>query len=180
MVSTLFADDVGILATHRDKEEAQKAAQNAVDIVVKWSKEWKLNLNATKSEVSFFSTWNGDAEHKPTVIVEGTNIPFKKNPRLLGVYLDRQLTFNAQVKHVKEEVTKKFGMLSALANTEYGWRKEDLKVVYSAFINSKMHYAAAAWQPWLSDTNVQVLDALQNKALRIMSAQVASTPVDDS
>ena len=178
VTSTLFADDVGILATNRDRDTAQRLAQEAVDVVVKWSREWKLNLNATKSEVSFFSTWTGEADHLPTVIIEGTPIPFKQNPRLLGVYLDRQLTFNAQVKHIKEEITKKFSMLAALANTEYGWRKDDLKVVYHAFISSKMHYASAAWQPWLSESNVKVLDSIQNRALRIMSGQVASSPVE--
>ena len=61
-------------------------------------------------------------------------------------------------------------------NTEYGWRKNDLKVVYNTFIHSRIHYAAAAWQPWLSDTNIGKLDALQNRSMRIMSGQVASTP----
>ena len=176
VLSTLFADDVGILATSRDREKAQQMAQEAVDVVVEWSGKWKLSLNATKSEVSYFSTWNKEADHKPSVMINGAPIPFKKTPRLLGVLLDRQLTFNAHVEHIKKEVTSKMGMLSALANTEYGWRKDDLKVVYNTFIHSRIHYAAAAWQPWLSDTNIGVLDALQNRALRIMSGQVSSTP----
>ena len=41
-VNALFADDVGILATARTIEEAQEKAQNAVDIVVRWSKELVL------------------------------------------------------------------------------------------------------------------------------------------
>ena len=46
---SLFADDVSILGTHRDRLEVQKKAQAAVDVVVEWSKEAKLMLNAGKS-----------------------------------------------------------------------------------------------------------------------------------
>ena len=56
-VNAMFADDVAILATSRDRSEAEALAQASVDTVSRWSKEWKLNLNATKSEVSFFSNW---------------------------------------------------------------------------------------------------------------------------
>ena len=68
--------------------------------------------------------------------------------------------------------------MGALAHAEWGWRKEDLKVIYNAFIHSKLHYAAAAWQPWLSDTRIKELDRVQNKAIRIMTGQLKSSPVE--
>ena len=56
-VIALFADDVSILTTARRKEDVEVAAQSVVNSVVTWSQEWKLNLNADKSEVYPFSTW---------------------------------------------------------------------------------------------------------------------------
>ena len=41
-----------------------------------------------------------------------------------------------------------------------------------------MDYAAAAWQPWLSETQMQKLERAQNKALRIVTGQYNSTPVE--
>ena len=54
---SLFADDVSILCRDSDRESEAATAQIAVDIIARWSAEWKLELNASKSEVSFFSTW---------------------------------------------------------------------------------------------------------------------------
>ena len=81
----MFADDVEILCTHRVKEEAEKRAQGLVDIVVKWSAEWKLTLNSGKSEAAFFSTWTKpeDVEWQPQITIEGETIPLKAHPRLL-------------------------------------------------------------------------------------------------
>ena len=50
-VIALFADDVSILTTAQKREDAEAAAQSVLNSVVTWSQEWKLNLNAEKSEV---------------------------------------------------------------------------------------------------------------------------------
>ena len=46
----LFADDVSIFTTAHKREDAEVTAQLVVSFVVAWSQEWKLNLNADKSE----------------------------------------------------------------------------------------------------------------------------------
>ena len=56
-LNCMFADDVGIVATARDRNEAVVSAQAGVDVVAEWSKQWKLNLNGSKSEVAYFTTW---------------------------------------------------------------------------------------------------------------------------
>ena len=99
-INALFADDVGILATAPTISEAEEKAQAAVDVVSEWSKQAKISLNATKSECSVFTT-DRRQESKATakISIDGKTIPFNKTPKLLGVYLDRELTFG---KHVKE------------------------------------------------------------------------------
>ena len=69
-INCLFADDVSILATHRDKQKALEQGQGAVTIVVDWCAEWKLNLNASKSEVSFFSNYSHDASWEPIITID--------------------------------------------------------------------------------------------------------------
>ena len=44
-------------------------------------------------------------------------------------------------------------------------------------IHSKLDYAAPAWQPWLSDTNLSCLDRLQNRSLWLITGQFVSTPL---
>ena len=76
VLSSLFADDVTILGTHRKCEEAAKLAQAAVTIVVEWSKKAKLKLNASKSECCSFSTQTIEI-YVPDIKIDGTTIPFK-------------------------------------------------------------------------------------------------------
>ena len=50
-----------------------------------------------------------------------------------------------------------------------------LKMAFHALIRSKLDYAAPAWQPWLSATNLSCLDRLQNRSLRLITGQLVST-----
>ena len=77
-----------------------------------------------------------------------------------------------------EEATKKLRMLSALAHSEWGWHKDDLKMIGNKFISSKINSVESTWQPWLSDSKIQELDRTQNRTTRLMTAQVKSSPVE--
>ena len=45
-------------------------------------------------------------------------------------------------------------------------------------VHSKLDYAAPAWQPWLSNTNLSCLDHLQNHSLWLITGQLVSTPLE--
>ena len=68
-VIALFADNVSILTTARKREDAEATAQSVVSSVVTWSQEWKLDLNAEKSEVCPFSTWSNDSSWNPSIFI---------------------------------------------------------------------------------------------------------------
>ena len=91
-----------------------------------WSMDWKLNLNASKSEVAFFSTWTHEANHIPSVSIGGTPIPFNPTPKLLGVRFDRTLSFEPHAKEVAQAASGKLGMIASVGNSKWGWDKEHL------------------------------------------------------
>ena len=119
-VVVLFADDVSILTTACKKEDAEAAAQSVVNCVVIWSQEWKLNLNADKSEVCPFSTWSN-------------NSTWNRN----GVILDRSLTFNA---HLKKTSSQSSGIciIRAIAHTSWGWCCSTLKMGFHALMAANL------------------------------------------
>ena len=158
----MFADDVSILATHRSMHKALEEVQSAVNIVVEWCAAWKLNLNASKSEVSFFSNYGPDAKWKPTLTIDNAPAKFNPNPVLLGVTLvDRQLTFTPHTTNVAERVASKNNILASLSHTNWGWKRDTLKSVYLTSIRSIMDYAAPSWQPWLCPSNTKTLESAQ-------------------
>ena len=143
-----------------------------------WSHEWKLNLNASKSEVAYFSTWTKEPEWNAEIKIDGEPIAFTHTPRLLGVTMDRQLTFGEHVKNVSKAATGACRMLSALANSNFGWRKQYLVRVYRCMIMSKMDYAGPAWQGNIADCHKLTLERSQNRALRLITGQFADSPLE--
>ncbi len=175
---SIYADDVSILASSKDRQVAQRETQKAVDVVAKWSREWKLTLNGEKSEVSLFTLAKTDRSWTPNISIGGKPVRFEPHPRLLGVTLDRTLTFNKQVELVVAKVARKMGMLRAVANSTWGWRKQDLRKIYLAHFQSVLHFASSSWQPWLSKTLINRLEATQNRCLRVITTQASSSPVE--
>ena len=173
----MFADDVTLLATHVDKREAEKEVQTLVDIVALWSKQWKLTLNAGKCEACFFSTDPKEANWSPSIIIDGRTIKHEPTPRLLGVTLDRTLCFATHTANVTKSAASKLKILAKLAYTDWGGNKFELFRIYQAIVKSKLDYAAPAWQPWLSDTQFNKLEVVQNRALRLITGQTKSTRV---
>ena len=187
-VNALFADDANVLATESTKEEAAEMAQRTVNIIADWSRRWKLDLNATKSECSFFSTDTHESKWQPTIKLhnnefdllydEGDEFTFRKTPRLLGVILDRQLSFGAQVNNVTKEASNKLKLLAVLSRADWGWCKNDLRKLYFTFCRSKMMYAPSSWQPWCATAQTSRLERVQNKALRIINGQYRDSPCE--
>ena len=174
----MYADDVSLWASHRCKESATADIQRAVDSVSEWSRKKKMVLNTEKSEVAFFSTDTREANWQPTIWLNGKSVPFNGSPRLLGVHMDRTLTFSHHTETVCKKATSRCRVLACLATKEWGWQKNTMKKVYISLIRSCLDFAAPAWQPWLSATRFQCLEATQNKALRIMTGQAKTTPVE--
>ena len=155
-----------ILTTTRKREDAETTAQSVVNSVVTWSQEWKLNLNAEKCEVCPFSTWSNDSSWTPSIFIGNRKVCVNTTPHLLGVILDRSLTFNAHIKKLTTSFASSIGIIRAT-----------LKMAFHALVRSKIDYPAPAWQPWLSETNLTNLDRLQNRSLRLITGQLVSTPL---
>ena len=184
-INALYADDVSILAQHEDKEVAEAILQKSVNVVTTWSKEWKLSLNASKSEVSFFTLDTSELSFSPSILIDGTVLRHNQFPRLLGVILDPKLSFTAHTEEVIEKVDKKKNMLAAVAHSKWGWKKHQLKRIYYSHCRSPMDSSAIAWQPWLWNTdmshphsNANKLEKAQSRCLRVITKQSKSCPLE--
>ena len=106
------------------------------------------------------------------------NVRVNTTSRLLGVILDRSLTFNAHLRKLSVSLTCSICTIGATAHTSWGWHRAILKMAFHDLVRSKLDYAGSAWQHWLSNTNLFCLDCLQNRSLRLISGQLVSTPLE--
>ena len=93
---------VSILATASSLTQAQKDLQNAMSAVDNISKNWKLNLNSTKSESTFLTELNwklyAELDWKLSVKIGKKIVLFNRTPKFLGVTFDRSLSFRSPVE----------------------------------------------------------------------------------
>ena len=90
------------------------AVQSEVNKVYDWSEMSKLNLNEDKNECYPFSTWFNDSKWRPSLTIGWQQIRVNDTPRLLSVILDRSLSFNARIKHIKQSLSWNFEQLQLL------------------------------------------------------------------
>jgi hypothetical protein len=69
-------------------------------------------------------------------------------------------------------------MLTALSGSDWGWSSNLLQKVYQTSLLSEATYAGGGWLPLLSASSVETLNRAQNRNLRIITGQLASTPTD--
>jgi hypothetical protein len=137
-----------------------------------------LLLNVAKCEVAVFSNSSHDASWRPQICLAGCVMPFNPSPTFLGIKLDRALTFRPQAESIAKRMNSRCRILACLAGRDWGWRAHHLRRVYQAMSLSILKYCGPAWQPWLSNTSLSLLQRAQNRALRLITGQVLSTPVE--
>jgi ribonuclease HI len=177
----MFADDASIWAAHEDLNVLEDKLQRALDKINEWSTKKKMTINFDKCEATFFSNDSHEAKWRPDIKLRGAevkDIKYEASPKFLGVYLDRTLSFTEHVLKVVEKVGKRNRILSSLSTKIWGWKKKKLAQVYHTMQKSVLDYAAPGWQPYLSETQMNKLEVAQNSALRIISGQYKSTPVE--
>ena len=177
MVSA-YADDLALACRGRQKEDVALRMQAEVDKVVSRSQQARLTLNAAKCEVAFFSLDNAEAQWRPHIIINGVPPSCTPSPTFLGVTYDRRMTFGTQVKKVCQQMLRRTNLLRVVDGTTWGWQKQDLRTVYIATQRSVAEYAAAAWTPWLSSSNIEKLERTQLQAARAIAHHVRFTPTE--
>ena len=120
-VIALFANDVSIFTKACKackKEDTEANAQSVVNAVVSWSQEWKLNLNADKSQACPFSTWSNNDTWNP-IFIGTQKVCINTTPRLAEVILDGSLTFNAHLKKLTASLSSSICIIRATAHTSW-------------------------------------------------------------
>jgi hypothetical protein len=103
---------------------------------------------------------------------------FNPNPLFLGVELGKTLSGKEQADRKADSLTKGSRMLTALSGSDWGWSSDLLRKVYLTSVLSGATYAGGGWFPWLSASSMDTLNWDQNRNLRIITGQLASTPTD--
>ena len=96
---------------------------------------WRLKLSHTKMVTAAFHLHNGEAKRELKVCNIGKTLPFCSVPTLLGVKLDRLLTYHPHLEALRKKLCARVSLLRRLAGTGWGasakkWRTAAVSLVY--------------------------------------------------
>ena len=174
--NTLHADDLAIWNASEHTTTATYRIQEAISDISKWTLDWGLEINTSKTNSTFFSLSTSKEQIK--LRLKGEIVPQTDNPTFLGVKLDTRLTWKPQIEKMERSSLQKLALMRKLAGTSWGADSSILTKVYTATVRPTMEYASTTWGT-AAKTNKSRLDKIQNMALRVILGAMTTTPVHD-
>ena len=137
----------------------------------------KLSLNATKTELIFFHSARHPLDYGSISIKMNG---FKLTPvdfiKYLGMYLDKYLDWNVHINDLKKKLSRANGVLSKL---RYNVPIKMCIQVYYAIFYSYLNIGCNVWG-FTSERNIDDIQVLQNKCVRIMTFAPFNSNTDQS
>jgi hypothetical protein len=129
-----YADDLKIFGT------CPNSIQKAIDIVNKWSNEWRLPLALNKINVLHIGNHNPNHNYS----ISGVPIEAKPIIRDLGVYIDNKLTFES---HINRKVATAFALCKHILRSFTF--KDPLKYMslFTMYVSPHLEYCAEIFNP---------------------------------
>ncbi|XP_062537993.1 uncharacterized protein LOC134206306 [Armigeres subalbatus] len=172
----LYADDI-LLVVRRAKEEGlHRRLQTAVKAVNKWAKSVGFSISATKSQ-TFYCSPNARREPAKEITIEQIPVPKTNLLRILGVTLDRTLTFKPHCKAVKKSCDSRLRILQIIGAKLPRGNRATLLQVGSALVTAKLMYGIGLVSRGGPET-LQTLAPAYNKMVRYASGAFVTSPIN--
>ena len=147
--------------------EVSECIQKDINEIMEWSRKWRININADKTEYCIFSSLKQHPGH--TILkLNYTTLKYDRNPKLLGVTLDEKLNFGQHILNIERKVGNSLGILRLVREIK-GLGLGQIKTtfllqIYNSLIGSVLQYASCVWQIGNKD-KLDKLNTVQRKGL---------------
>lgn len=169
-----FADDIIIYITHRAPVASSLVVNRYLDKLNSFYKNWKLNVNGTKTELVNFVGINSvtrklkkDLKDKQKILFDKNVILPKKSLKYLGVNFTSNFRFNAHIDSLIKKLKSSVALLARLFSSKFIDSRFGINI-YKIYIRSQMQYAANVWlnPTYLSSYQIEKLRIVERKIIR--------------
>ena len=172
-----FADDTFIVFNGKKTKSIETVINFELKKVTKWLRLNKLSLNAAKTEVIFFRSKRHALDYdKISIKMDGLKIAPVDHIKYLGMYIDKFLDWSQHIKELSKKLNRANGILSKL---RYNVPPDICLQVYYAIFYSYLIYGCNVWG-FTNDENINAIQVLQNKCLRILTFAPYNSNVDQT
>ena len=130
-------------------------------------------MNMTKTVSSVFHLNNKQAQNPLTITVDNKTLPIEREPKYLGVTLDRTLSYKAHIQWITKKVNKRNCIIRKIAGTSWGAKQSVLRTSGLALCYSAAEYAAPVWS---RSSHTHQIDTKLRDTMRTISGCLKSTP----
>ncbi|XP_047027178.1 uncharacterized protein LOC124635343 [Helicoverpa zea] len=170
-----YADDLLLYCPNNSVTTACDSLSSGLNLLKKWMDNNGLELSTAKSTVVLFSRMR----LPPPVYVYYDNVPIpvKSSVKFLGLILDSKLSGLPHCEYIAARCEQRINILRCLSGVWWGAHPFSLKLIYNAIVRSVLDYGTFLLEPG-NLAAFKRLDAIQSKALRIVTGAMKSSPIN--
>lgn len=172
----VYADDITIIVFHSFKSLARKRMQSAVNSVSKWADEHGFTLSPEKSQLLHISCNRKHMSKLPDITLNQSIIESKPSLKILGIYLDRTLSFRHHVEAVRKSTEKRINLIKTIGSRIPCAHRTTIIRVINSWLLPKMFYGAGLFSRG-GDLIGKKLRPMYNKAFRYASGVFITSPI---
>lgn len=132
-----FADDTNVFYSGKSVGDIEKIMNEEFENILIYCAANKLSINLKKTNFMIISS-----QQKKIGTIRIGNIEQKQYIKYLGMYIDKHITWEQQIKHVKAKIAKNTGILNKL---RYYLDLNMLKQLYYTLIFPYLNYGLMSW-----------------------------------
>ncbi|KAJ0172561.1 hypothetical protein K1T71_011700 [Dendrolimus kikuchii] len=140
-----YADDVVLLFDGDTGLEVERQANATLAFVQEWGVSNKLKFAPHKTCAMVIT--RKLKYNTPRLSMGGVDIGMSQEIKILGLTIDRRLTFNSHVRNTCAKVLALYKQLSRAAKVSWGLHPEVIRSMYTTVVEPIVMYAASAWAP---------------------------------
>ena len=162
----LYADDSTLYSVGKDVAFIQPKVQADVDSVVKWCDANNMLIHPKKSKSMVIGPPNKiKVQPKLEIVINNTHIEQISTQKLLGIFIDDNLSWSYQIQNVCAKLKSKISLLTKINN----YLSYDMKILfYNSYIMSTMDYCSIVWYKCQNKSSLSKLIVLQKRCAKII------------
>ena len=138
-----FADDVVLIFASHNIGNLEQQANKALRTAMLWGNHNKLSFAPHKTNAMILT--KKLKYDSPIIQMAGIKIQLVKEIKLLGVIIDRNMSFKSHVTAQCRKAADIYKRLACTAKVTWGLNSEIIRTIYVAIIEPIITYGASAW-----------------------------------
>jgi hypothetical protein len=177
-----FVDDVNALAFGKSTEKNCRTLQTVHERCLDWARKHGVSFAPDKYILVHFTKVRTKHNTSCPLVLPATTLYPSPSAHVLGVILDKKLSWQPHLQHIKSKLTTQTNVLKRLTASTCGASLQILRLLYSAVVRPAITTGCHAWwappdRPFFRKGMGDELQKVESQCLRAVSGAFKATPV---